>query len=52
MVRVAKFQAQHGLHPVVDREFDFGDVPQAYAPLRDRAHVGKVVVRVAGQEAR
>jgi NADPH:quinone reductase-like Zn-dependent oxidoreductase len=35
-----------GLHPVVDRVFEFEQAPQAYKHLESGAHFGKVVVRV------
>lgn len=51
---VAMFQrfvaavAQSGLRPVIDRVFAFEDARAAYAYLDSGAHLGKVVIRVAG----
>ncbi len=38
--------AQHRIQPVVDRVFDFGDAPAAFAHLHSGRHMGKVLVRV------
>jgi NADPH:quinone reductase-like Zn-dependent oxidoreductase len=35
------------LAPVIDRVFDFDQVPEAFAHLKSQAHFGKIVVRVA-----
>jgi NADPH:quinone reductase len=34
------------LRPLIDRVYDFGDLPQAKARMESDAHVGKIVVRV------
>lgn len=47
LAEVSAFYAQHALHPVVDRVFGFSEVAQAYAHLRAKGHMGKVVVQVA-----
>jgi len=47
LLQVSQFYAQHGLHPVVDSVFGFDEVPQAYSHLRDKTHMGKVVVQIA-----
>jgi len=47
LIEVAEFYAEQGIRPIVDRVFGFNDAPQAYAHLRGKAHVGKVVVEVA-----
>jgi NADPH:quinone reductase-like Zn-dependent oxidoreductase len=39
-----RFLAQHAIHPIVDRIYDFDEVPAAYAHLRSGSHFGKVVV--------
>jgi NADPH:quinone reductase-like Zn-dependent oxidoreductase len=36
---------RHGLKPVVDRVFDFDDVPAAFAHLEGGHHMGKVCIR-------
>jgi NADPH:quinone reductase-like Zn-dependent oxidoreductase len=36
--------AGHGLRPVIDRSFGFGDAPAALDHLRQARHVGKVVI--------
>jgi NADPH:quinone reductase-like Zn-dependent oxidoreductase len=36
----------HQLRPVIDRVFDFADVPAAYQYLQSGAHFGKVVVNL------
>jgi NADPH:quinone reductase-like Zn-dependent oxidoreductase len=35
------------IRPVIDRVFDFSEVPEAFAHLKSQAHFGKIVVRVA-----
>lgn len=39
--------AGSGLRPVIDRTFAFDDAVGAFQHLKDRGHVGKVVIRVA-----
>lgn len=39
-----RFIAQHAIVPVIDRQFGFGDVPQAYDHLRAAGHFGKVCI--------
>ena len=39
--------AAHGLKPVIDRIFPFGEAPAAYRYLQAAEHVGKVVIAVA-----
>jgi NADPH:quinone reductase-like Zn-dependent oxidoreductase len=36
----------HGLRPVIDRVFDFDQVPEAYEYMNSGGHFGKIVVRV------
>jgi NADPH:quinone reductase-like Zn-dependent oxidoreductase len=38
--------SQHGLNPIVDREFAFDDALAAYRHLESAAHFGKVVIRL------
>lgn len=38
------------LHPVVDREFAFEDVPEAYRYLIEGRATGKIIVKVAPTE--
>lgn len=45
--RLASFLTLQGLRPVIDRIFEFGEAPAAWAYLRSRDHVGKVVIRVS-----
>jgi NADPH:quinone reductase-like Zn-dependent oxidoreductase len=46
--RLVAAVAQSGLRPVIDRVFAFEDARAAYAYLDSGAHLGKVVIRVAG----
>ncbi len=39
--------AANGLQPVIDRTFAFDDAPDAYAYLKQGAHVGKVMIRMS-----
>lgn len=36
--------ADHGVRPVIDRSFGFGDAPAAFDHLRQARHVGKVII--------
>jgi NADPH:quinone reductase-like Zn-dependent oxidoreductase len=38
--------AGHGVRPVIDRSFEFGDAPTAFDYLREARHVGKVVIEL------
>jgi NADPH:quinone reductase-like Zn-dependent oxidoreductase len=38
--------AGHGVRPVIDRSFKFGDAPAAFDHLREAGHVGKVVIEL------
>jgi NADPH:quinone reductase-like Zn-dependent oxidoreductase len=38
--------AGHGVRPVIDRSFGFGDAPAAFDHLREARHVGKVVIEL------
>ncbi|MEM8726402.1 MAG: zinc-binding dehydrogenase, partial [Pseudomonadota bacterium] len=40
--------AEHGIEMLVDREFAFDDAKAAYEHLDSGAHMGKVMIRVAG----
>jgi len=44
---VTEFFAQHQLRPVIDSVFSFEDLPKAFSHLREKGHIGKVVVQVA-----
>lgn len=44
---MAKFYAEHEIHPVVDKIFNFEEAAQALQYLFSGGHFGKVVVRVA-----
>lgn len=44
--KLARFVATAGIRPVVDRIFDFGELPQAYQHLASGGHFGKVVVQL------
>jgi len=44
--RMNAFLESHGIRPVLDRVFPFGEAPAAYAHLASGRHLGKVVVRV------
>lgn len=37
----------HQIHPVIDGVFEFGQAVDAYRHLESRAHVGKIVIRIA-----
>ncbi len=39
-----RFMATHTIRPVIDRTFDFGEAPSAYAYLESAQHFGKVVI--------
>jgi NADPH:quinone reductase-like Zn-dependent oxidoreductase len=45
---LSRFVAAVGLHPVVDRVFDFRHAREAYGYLEAAQHVGKVVIEIAG----
>jgi NADPH:quinone reductase-like Zn-dependent oxidoreductase len=36
--------AGHGVRPVIDRSFGFGDAPSAFGYLREAGHVGKIII--------
>jgi len=38
---------QHAIHPVIDRVFEFAELPHAFARLSRGEHLGKIVVRGA-----
>jgi NADPH:quinone reductase-like Zn-dependent oxidoreductase len=38
--------AGHGVRPVIDRSFGFGDAPAAFDHLREARHVGKVIIEL------
>lgn len=42
--RLNRFIAAHRIHPVIDRQFSFDDVPAAYAQLKAAQHFGKLVI--------
>lgn len=42
--KMAKAMAQHRLHPVIDRVFEFNDVHLALEHLRGGKHFGKIIV--------
>ena len=44
--RLTAFVEQHAIHPVVDRVFDFDEVPEAYRHLASAGHFGKLVIRI------
>jgi len=44
---LARFMAEHDLHPVIDRRFAFADLPAAYEAQGLRGIFGKVVVALA-----
>jgi len=44
--KLAQFVAMAGIRPVVDKVFEFGQLPQAYRHLESGAHFGKVVVKL------
>jgi NADPH:quinone reductase-like Zn-dependent oxidoreductase len=40
---------EHGLHPVIDRVYEFTDAPAAYKHFHARQHIGKVVISGYGR---
>jgi len=44
--RLTAAVALHNVHPVIDKVFDFEQLPQALAYLKSGNHFGKIVVRV------
>ena len=36
---------QHGIHPIVDREFGFDEVPAAFRHMQGASHFGKIVIQ-------
>lgn len=46
LVQVAEFYKEHKLHPVIDQVFSFKELNQAFVHMRDKGHVGKIVVQV------
>jgi NADPH:quinone reductase-like Zn-dependent oxidoreductase len=40
--------ARHGINPVISHRFGFEEARQAFACMADNAHVGKIVVEMAG----
>ena len=43
---VNRLMADHALHPVIDRVFDFADAPAAYERMQGRQHLGKIVIQI------
>ncbi len=41
-----EFIAQHDIHPVIDREFDFEDSPGAIMGIKAGNHFGKIVINM------
>lgn len=44
--RMNRFLERHGIHPVIDRVYGFGEVEQAYQALTTGQHMGKIVIQV------
>lgn len=44
LAELAKAVQLNGIRPVIDRVFEFGDLPEALAYLRDGRHFGKVCI--------
>ncbi|KAL2751996.1 hypothetical protein ACRALDRAFT_1052934 [Sodiomyces alcalophilus JCM 7366] len=42
-----RFYETHGIHPVVDKVFEFGEAASAFEYLFQGSHFGKVVIKVA-----
>lgn len=40
------FISEHQISPIIDREFDFSETPEAFAYLESAEHFGKVVIRL------
>jgi NADPH:quinone reductase-like Zn-dependent oxidoreductase len=45
--RMNYFLARHELRPVIDKVFDFDEVPEAFHHLASGKHFGKIAIRVA-----
>jgi NADPH:quinone reductase-like Zn-dependent oxidoreductase len=45
--RMNHFLARHELRPVIDKVFDFDEVPEAFDHLASGKHFGKIAIRVA-----
>jgi NADPH:quinone reductase-like Zn-dependent oxidoreductase len=43
---LARFAELGGIHPVIDRVFDFEHAREAYAYLDQAKHFGKVVIKI------
>jgi NADPH:quinone reductase-like Zn-dependent oxidoreductase len=42
--RLNLFLSTHRILPVIDKTFNFDEVPAAYAHLKSGAHFGKIVI--------
>lgn len=40
------FITEHGIHPVIDRVFDFDDAPAAFELMENGDYMGKIVIRL------
>ena len=46
LTRLVDAYVTHGIAPVIDRTFPFGDAPAAFAALAAAGHIGKFVITV------
>lgn len=44
--RMNRFLERHGIRPVLDRAYGYGEVEEAYQALLSGQHMGKIVIRV------
>lgn len=44
--RFIKFVEEHQIQPVVGREFEFEQAPEAFTNLEKQSEIGKIVIRV------
>ncbi len=43
-----EFMIEHGIRPIVGKEFNFDQIPEAHAFIESRASYGKVVINLPG----
>lgn len=45
--RMNEFLSQHQIHPLVDKQYAFEEVPSAYGALISGGHMGKIILQVS-----
>jgi D-arabinose 1-dehydrogenase-like Zn-dependent alcohol dehydrogenase len=48
-VEFAKFAEQHGIRPVIAKEFQFKDAIAAFEALQNQNEVGKIVIKISDE---